>query len=507
MKTTMRSVALAGLAGLWLLTGCSGGSGGDGGGGIGAKVVGLKMLDAGKKALGNATLCEVDDIPDLCGDCISDSVGSDGDGVVQVEVLGGKFKFTKAGSSGCSEFALDGQDEVQDLEIITPLACDDEGENCTDISGEAIIATITGTVMPDVSSLSAAQLRSKNTSPGNIEVSISGGGQTGGAFATAITDAQGRYTLLINLGPTGTDNNNNPVFPSNFTITLRGDNIRTTTQSYNLRSGIFTGNDYTPPAGSDEGEIVFRETFGTSSPTAAQWQVANQRGDVGWRFLTTGQSVTNQAAPEFVTLPPDEAFGGRVPDPPVDGRAYYYGSASGNFLGQQAQGDDAKSGGTSTEPNSGTLTSPAIDLSGVPAGTPVSLGFRSFWEIESVNPNCDGFDLMTVQLAIGSGPFVDLARLNPLSDPQTGGLDRDPLPFSNRGFNAGPRWLQQEAIPLPDVAGQSIRLRFVFDTVDELFNGFRGWAIDEVIVRSGVAGSFPLIDETDCDFGGGDFAF
>jgi hypothetical protein len=56
-------------------------------------------------------------------------------------------------------------------------------------------------------------------------------------------------------------------------------------------------------------------------------------------------------------------------------------------------------------------------------------------------------------------------------------------------------WTQQEAIPLDGAQGKQIQLRFAFETVDELFNGFRGWLIDDVVVQA-APGTFPPFDPT-----------
>jgi hypothetical protein len=59
--------------------------------------------------------------------------------------------------------------------------------------------------------------------------------------------------------------------------------------------------------------------------------------------------------------------------------------------------------------------------------------------------------------------------------------ERDPIPFTSGGFNAPPVWRTAYA-DLSAFAGVNIRLVFTFDTVDGLYNGFRGWLIDDVVV-------------------------
>ena len=93
-----------------------------------------------------------------------------------------------------------------------------------------------------------------------------------------------------------------------------------------------------------------------------------------------------------------------------------------------------------------------------------------------------------------------LARLNPLSDP-VAELDRASIPFSNSGFNSAPLWLTQEGITLIDtegssVAGKTIKIKFTFETVDGLYNGFRGWMVDNVNINEG-EGTFPALEDGD----------
>ena len=128
----------------------------------------------------------------------------------------------------------------------------------------------------------------------------------------------------------------------------------------------------------------------------------------------------------------------------------------------------------------------------------MALTFKTWWEIEAVNPNENGFDLMSVEYNIegsaeGEGEWITLARLNPLTDPV--GNESESIPYSNLGFNQAPRWLNQEAISLSNLAGRVFKLRFTFSTVDGLYNGFRGWLLDDVQIKY-QEGTFPLWDES-----------
>jgi hypothetical protein len=132
----------------------------------------------------------------------------------------------------------------------------------------------------------------------------------------------------------------------------------------------------------------------------------------------TGAAFTNAAFTlELVNPAVGDDARGALPAPFAGARAFWFGSdAHGNYAGPLA---DASTGGTSTGVRSGTATSPAFFL---PASGDLTLTFRSWFEIESVNPS--GYDVMRVLLhEIGSATY-ELKKLNP-ADP--GGNSRTPF--------------------------------------------------------------------------------
>jgi len=135
-----------------------------------------------------------------------------------------------------------------------------------------------------------------------------------------------------------------------------------------------------------------------------------------------------------------------------------------------------KNGGTSygMRPNSGRLTF-GFDLAGV--DNPI-LQFLTWWEIESVDP--DRFDIMDVLLEYANDPPHRLIRLNPTVDangpPDVPYTSADTPADFNRNQPKSPVWFQHN-IPLSRWSGQKVKVVFFFDTVDHLYNGFRGWAI------------------------------
>ncbi|MFW5891900.1 MAG: hypothetical protein ACOCUQ_00720 [Bacteroidota bacterium] len=217
-------------------------------------------------------------------------------------------------------------------------------------------------------------------------------------------------------------------------------------------------------------EILFYEDFEDQT----SWDL-----DGFWQ-IKKNTSVTNQAYPVYVKLAPNDESEGMIPDAYKGNRSLWYGETqNGNFMGEQSSLDEELSGGTSTTFNSGTALSPVIDLSDAEQA---SVNFLTWFEIESKNPNNLGYDLMEIYAFVedeSPNNATLLGKLNPYAEPI---LDnREAIPFTSGGFNKKPVWGYVE-FDLSEFAGNKIHLKFVFDTRDELYNGFRGWIIDEIII-------------------------
>lgn len=102
----------------------------------------------------------------------------------------------------------------------------------------------------------------------------------------------------------------------------------------------------------------------------------------------------------------------------------------------------------------GTLTSPSINI---PSGG-YYLHFTYRYKTEAVSRF---WDQRIVQVSRGGGPFETLLQLKD-----------DPMGY----------WLNSPAIDLSAYAGSDIRIRFFFDTVDNLLNSGDGWYVDNVSV-------------------------
>ena len=126
---------------------------------------------------------------------------------------------------------------------------------------------------------------------------------------------------------------------------------------------------------------------------------------------------------------------------------------------------------TNPAPNEGSLTSPLIG--GIDAGSTLTF---SYWrEVESANGH---FDVTQAQILSDGGTELSTVFHLDSSDPSAAA------------------WTSSGPIPLGQFAGELIRVRFWFDTLDEASNNFTGWLIDDVVVTgsSRCAGGIPCED-------------
>lgn len=192
-----------------------------------------------------------------------------------------------------------------------------------------------------------------------------------------------------------------------------------------------------------------------------------------WHVQTDPQdiSVSGDINPDLVSLPDF----GYLPNAYSGSSAWWYGSADdGTFMGDWSiDSQTSKNGGWSDDSNSGELISPEIDLT---AAEDATLSFWHWWEVEGVD--VDRYDLMTVYASTDAGTtWTTVATMNPAND-----VDGESWkPYSSGGLGQVGQWLYTN-IDLSDYAGNTVQLKFSFDTVDEKYNGFRGWLLDDVLV-------------------------
>ncbi|MAY15344.1 MAG: hypothetical protein CMI06_08410 [Oceanospirillaceae bacterium] len=391
--------------------------------------------------------------------------------------------------------------------VAAPLVITDNGAES--LEGQGFFASLSGIIFDADGPLN------------NAQIEISGGAATNGAIATATTDNDGHFVLIVNVSlskllaiKTATirisrDGYGTRVIPLDLTQISALSGLNFSLQAATGNSDALYSENFEQPVseaacgswmtvsvsqsytGTGEGPGTLAALNAEDAPAEATDEELQNL----WHSHNAGLNIINQALTnDLVLLAPDDTSAGKVPDP-LSNRACWYGQAAsggvtqGNFLGEPEEPQEELDGGTSLTPNGGAIVSPDIDLSAETG--PLSLTFRTWWEIEAVNPNENGFDLMTIEYSTDDIQWTPIARLNPLSDPV--GLDdqdRAPLPYSNRGYNKAPAWLWQEPIDISDLAGEQIKLRFRFNTQDELYNGFRGWLVDDISIKR-EAGTFP----------------
>jgi hypothetical protein len=103
----------------------------------------------------------------------------------------------------------------------------------------------------------------------------------------------------------------------------------------------------------------------------------------------------------------------------------------------------------------GTITSPAI--SGVASTS--SLAFKFYRRVESASGS---YDVASVEVVVGTTATTVWSR------------------SSANASNTV--WNDSGAISLSAYAGQTIQLRFRFDSRDSSYNNFTGWIVDDIVV-------------------------
>ncbi|HEX4186685.1 MAG TPA: hypothetical protein VHY83_02190 [Solirubrobacteraceae bacterium] len=218
-----------------------------------------------------------------------------------------------------------------------------------------------------------------------------------------------------------------------------------------------------------------------------------------WHVQSLPQNISINPfiTPKLVTLPPGDS--GALPAPAGGKNVAWFGDhSSGTFCGtlkeveennagalengcETKQDPGEKPGGTTSTVQEGELVSPPFNLEGF---TSAVLHFDSWFEIEAVDANF--FDAMAIEYTTDAGtkaqPFTwhRLGELNPANNP--GGAPS--ADYTDEGQNTPATW-QPILVDLTEAAGKpNVRVRFVFDSWDYLFNGFRGWLIDNVRAAS-----------------------
>jgi len=242
------------------------------------------------------------------------------------------------------------------------------------------------------------------------------------------------------------------------------------------------------PPGHGRGVIPALSAKARSSVLGAQvvqlpWTDNVENGEAGWTkdgfWVRTQNPQTIRVLdptifPRLVSLPDP----GYLPLAHSGTYVWWFGQDStGTYIGTDFDTTQSPlSGGNSQEIQSGSLVTPQINLNGAKNAL---LSFWTWWEIEGVNT--DAFDQMYVEISVDSGATWNSIEsrgvINPLTDPQ----GQDYTEYSSGGLGQVGKWVQVY-FDLTQYVGQTVNIRFRFDTIDNLYNGFRGWLIDDISV-------------------------
>ncbi|UUN14636.1 MULTISPECIES: S8 family serine peptidase [Idiomarina] len=319
-----------------------------------------------------------------------------------------------------------------------------------------------------VGSISGRVVNQNDEPVAGASVRISGGELTNGYFASAVTNSAGEY-VISNISKVSSTGQPIESFTMEATASMHTTAVR---DEVIVLAGLDRVENFRLNELEESEEVIFADSF-ENGP--GEWSAVGM-----WHLESmTGNSLYNLLVDEgYVLFAPDEVADHAYLPQAYDGDyVWWYGKAdTGTFIGEQASSDTLLSGGRSTSSNMGMLTSPVIDLSNT--NQPM-LDLQSWWEIESVNPNSSGFDLLRIQVSMNGDNFVTVRTLNPYVDPND--TQRAAKPFSSAGYNRKPVWTN-ELLDLSAYVGSQIQIRFQFATIDHLYNGFRGWVIDHVRV-------------------------
>ncbi|MDB5357482.1 MAG: hypothetical protein JWN24_3935, partial [Phycisphaerales bacterium] len=156
------------------------------------------------------------------------------------------------------------------------------------------------------------------------------------------------------------------------------------------------------------------------------------------------------------------------------GGLWHWSTGRGSQSGHSAthslyygQGEGASGGGNynTGAHNTGSITSPSIAL---PAGTDPKVDFNYVLQTE----NTAGYDLANLQISTDGGTtFTALAPYNVVAESAV--------------------WKDSAPVDLGAYAGKSIKLRWLFDTIDNFNNTYEGWYVDDVRIVAAA----PAVDD------------
>lgn len=347
----------------------------------------------------------------------------------------------------------------------------------TDASGKYTLSNLAaGTVSVNASkagyssaSLSVTVVAGRTVTAADISLSpVSGYGSVSGKILSSVGSVVIVGARVVAAGKTAySDSNGNysisDLSPGAVTVSVYAYGYENKSESVTITAGTTATKDFRLAAVSVSD---FSDNFET---TTNPWSVISG----SWNRVYRPQNIENKIATElgYVVLPPGDS--GNLPLPNSGDYCYWFGNSdTGSYIGVRDTETPIPAGGVSMNSQMGTLESPSINLSGYSIAT---LSFWTWWEIES--RTADDFDQMIVMVSDDGVNWNSLGLLNP-----TGFKSNiSDIAYSSGGYDKSGIWVKNQ-YDLTPYAGKVVKIRFFFNSVDRLSNGFRGWLIDDVSI-------------------------
>ncbi len=264
-------------------------------------------------------------------------------------------------------------------------------------------------------------------------------------------------------------------------------------ETYPLIKGWITAADLgldpiTPPAG-EEKVPDWIETFEGATEAAPSittgngaWAVdGNDLNDIQWWLIEDGSNGPANQGVDYPVLADGD---------PANLLDAFSATHQAWFGSKTTWTFSDSTGNTSSGAKNGTLTSPEIDLTDFSFAT---LDLASWFEVESVDVAKWQYDQMKVRVAvvadsypvtIGDYTFESatdykiVAFMNPDNE---AAIQSAPINYSSGGNDVVPIWIKVTR-NLNAFVGHKIKLQFFFNSQDSLFNGWRGWGVDDISI-------------------------
>jgi len=259
--------------------------------------------------------------------------------------------------------------------------------------------------------------------------------------------------------------NNSISYPSNASLSLTWDNMGGAT-SYQARIQTPTQTITSPW----QSEAFWNTSFNAQGTYNWQVRSRNSTSQSNWSALRTFKIQTPVYLPLALNVPYTDT---------METTSSWWTSV---YWKQTTEENHTKGGANSWKynpnstngydtgtPNQGYLTSPPFQI---PPDSEYYLRFWYLYETESPGKN---WDQRWIQISTDGGPFTNVVQL------------------SNDVPNI---WLQSPSISLLAYAGRTIQVRFFFTTLDQTFNSYKGWYIDDLTINSNAP---PTCNDTDND--------